>query len=412
MRQLTILAIFVSIGWGDQQTHADEVPVIQTPESIAAESSDMRSKALLAEVVPTIQAFVDARMAPGITVAVTTADKTLMSRGIGWRSLEPMTPLSGEDAYWIASITKPLSATAFMMLVDEGLVDLDDPVSKYLPSFEKTKTADGKQVTITIRHCLTHTSGVNSDRKKQFESLEEFVVDVASRETNFEPGSEWRYSSSLDVIARIAETVTQMPFEDFIKQRLFDPLGMVDTTFNMTPDQAIRYVVPTTLNEESGGLENAQVDFVSADPTKHNWPRATGGAFSTIGDLTKFARFVMNGGKVGDRSLLSERAIEAMTSLQTGELKTGWTPGNGWGLGWCVVRYPQHVTRSLSSGSFGHGGAYGPQLWIDKKLGVAYIVLFERKDIGNSDGSDIREAFQVSASRAIRRSATAGGTRD
>lgn len=377
-------------------------------QSTAGQSTADRFSKLQMELPLAMRAFVDARIVPGVTFAVVDQTSTRCTGAIGWRGAAYEQPLQGDEIYWLASVTKPMAATAFMMLIDEGLVGLDDPVSQYLPEFESTALADGTPVEVTVRHCLTHTSGLVFDRTVEIATLAEAVEQMASNPLEFAPGTQWKYSRSLDVTGRIAEVVTKLEFAEFMRQRLFEPLGMVDTGFNLNPEQTTRAVRPTELNAETGGLRDAETEYISFDRSKMNWPSPSYACFSTQHDLQRFAQFVLSHGKVGDKTLLSERAFEAMTSVATGSLKTGWTPGNGWGLGWCVVRYPQHVTRSLSPGSFGHGGVYGPQLWIDPEAGVAYILLFERKDIGNSDGSDLREVLQVTAARAMRNRGESG----
>lgn len=371
----------------------EEVPMQRSGHENAGRLGD--------EVSFAMRAFVDARTVPGVTCAVVDGDRTRYEGAIGWRTVNRVDPLEGNEIYWLASVTKPMAATAFMMLVDEGAVGLDDPVSKYLPEFEDVQLADGTAAVVTVRHCMTHTSGLSADRSARITTLADSVKHMASRPLDFEPGTQWKYSRSLDVLGRVAEVVTKLPFDEYMATRLFEPLVMTDTGFNIRKADVPRVVPPTVLNAETGGLEESQTDLISFDGKTENWPSPSFAAFSTVGDLTRFAQFILNRGKVGDRTLLSERAFEEMMTLQTGSLTTGWTPGNGWGLGWCLVRYPQHVTRTLSPGSYGHGGVYGPQLWIDPELGVAYILLFERKDIGNSDGSDLREVLQVTAGRVL-----------
>ena len=385
---------------------------IDVPIRTLTEPEDTATDRLRSEVPIEMRAFVDARIVPGLTCVVASRDETLLLTTVGWKAPGQSDALDGDEIYWLASITKPMAATAFMMLVDEGKVELDDPVSKYLPEFANTTLKDGSRAVVTVRHALTHTSGLRFEKNKPVTSLREAVGQMVSNPLDFQPGSSWKYSRSLDVTARIAEEVSGLEFSEYMSRRLFDPLGMTDTTFNLTPEQTARAVPPSELNDSTGGLTQVETDLISFDQSKRNWPSASYAAFSTAADLTKFAQFLLNHGKVGEKTLLSERAVDAMTSLQTGELKTGWTPGNGWGLGWCHVRFPQHVTRTLSPGSFGHGGVYGPQLWIDPNLGVAYILLYERKDIGNADGSDLREVFQVSAARALRSPRTSERPRD
>ena len=300
-----------------------------------------------------------------------------------------------------------MTAAAFMQLVDEGKVSLDDPVSKYLPIFEKTKTADGTPVTITVRQCLTHTSGLDGDRNSAATSLAEFVDEMAGRPVLFEPGQRWQYSRAIDVVGRIAEVVTGDDYAAFMATRLFEPLGMSDTGF--TPPESGRNAPPHRLLAATGGLEPTPIEVArlgSFEPYNPAFPVPSAGSFSTGPDLAKFARFLLNKGRLGDRRLLSERAVEEMTAVQTGDLAAGFTPGSAWALGFGVARSPQHVTRALSPGTFGHGGVWGPQLWVDPTRGIAQIILYERSDIGNSDGADLREAVHV----AVRRALDAGDT--
>ena len=126
-------------------------------------------------------------------------------------------------------------------------------------------------------------------------------------------------------------------------------------------------------------------------------PNPSGGLFSTAADMDRFYQMILNGGELDGHRIVSADAVRQMTSVQTGDLATGFTPGNGWGLGWCIVREPQGVTGMLSPGTFGHGGAYGTQGWVDPVKQRIFVLMFQRGDIGNSDGSDIRKEFQQAA---------------
>jgi len=132
-------------------------------------------------------------------------------------------------------------------------------------------------------------------------------------------------------------------------------------------------------------------------------PNPSGGLFSTAGDLLRFYQAILGGGELDGTRIVSEEAVRAMTRVQTGDLQTGFTPGNGWGLGWCVVRKPHGVTAALSPGSFGHGGVLGTQAWIDPQREMICILLIQRTDLANSDGSKFRKAFQVLAVQAASR---------
>jgi CubicO group peptidase (beta-lactamase class C family) len=135
--------------------------------------------------------------------------------------------------------------------------------------------------------------------------------------------------------------------------------------------------------------------------SKDRYPRANGGLFSTARDFARFSQMLLRGGELDGVRILKPESIAEMTSIQTGDLVTGFTPGNGWGVGWCVVREPQGVSEALSPDSFGHGGAYGTQLWIDPAKSRYYLLLVQRANFRNSDASDVRWSFQKAASAAI-----------
>jgi CubicO group peptidase (beta-lactamase class C family) len=118
--------------------------------------------------------------------------------------------------------------------------------------------------------------------------------------------------------------------------------------------------------------------------------------------MARFYQAILNGGELDGRRIVSRESVHEMTRVQTGDLTTGFTPGNGWGLGWCVIREPEGVTRMLSPGTFGHGGAFGTQGWVDPKREMIFVLLIQRANLGNSDGSKIREALQALAVEAIR----------
>ena len=143
----------------------------------------------------------------------------------------------------------------------------------------------------------------------------------------------------------------------------------------------------------------ADLSFLNGKPpsSKDRYPLANGGLFSTAPDYAKFAQMILRGGESGGKRYLKEESVRQMTSVQSGDLVTGFTPGNAWGLGWCVVREPQGVSAALSVGSFGHGGKNGTQAWIDPVKNRIYLLMIQREDMGNSDASDIRRDFQNAA---------------
>jgi CubicO group peptidase (beta-lactamase class C family) len=175
---------------------------------------------------------------------------------------------------------------------------------------------------------------------------------------------------------------------------------MKDTTFYPTKEQLDRVAQSYTRNND-GALEAAPLRMLGGPvSSRERMPMANGGLFSTASDYYRFCRMLLDGGRFGGKALLKPESVRQMTTVQSGDVKTGFTPGNGWGLGVCVVREPQGITSMLSNGSFGHGGAFGTQAWVDPKLRRIYILMVQRANFPNSDDSPVRLAFQKSAAPA------------
>jgi CubicO group peptidase (beta-lactamase class C family) len=287
------------------------------------------------------------------------------------------------------------------MLMEEGKLSLDDPIAKYVPELAGLKTADDKTPRITLRHLLTHTSGMGEatdEEAKAARTLSDLVPAFASKPLAFEPGSKWKYcQSGILTLGRIVEIVSGVPFEIFLRKRIFDPLGMKDTTFYLREAQMPRWVIPA--KREGEQLVTAEIGLLYGHPPTwgDHYPASNGGLFSTAPDYTRLAQMLLNGGVLDGRRYLPAESVRMMSTVQTGDLVTGFTPGNGWGLGVCIVRQPQGVTEMLSPGTFGHGGAYGTQVWIDMKRGVALIMMIQRSNFKNGDDSPVRLAFQKAA---------------
>jgi CubicO group peptidase (beta-lactamase class C family) len=174
---------------------------------------------------------------------------------------------------------------------------------------------------------------------------------------------------------------------------------MADTTFYPTAAQQLRLAKP--YQSKDGQLSASKLP-AAFDPTiSGRVPMANGGLFSTASDYGRFCQLILNHGTVDGRHYLSPASVSLMTSVQSGDLVTGFTPGNGWGFGWCVIRHPQGVSAALSPGSFGHGGAFGTQVWIDPVKELAYVLLVSRSNFPNSDGSDIRRDFHNAVAAAL-----------
>jgi CubicO group peptidase (beta-lactamase class C family) len=202
------------------------------------------------------------------------------------------------------------------------------------------------------------------------------------------------------VAGRVVEVVSGKAFDVFLAERIFRPLGLGDTTFYPSVEQQKRLARLYRPGKPKPTLESLNNWLV--DSAAKNGPNPSGGLVSQARDLARFYQMILNGGELDGVRILSTRAVAEMTRLQTGELTTGFTPGNGGGLGWCVVRQPQGVSAALSPGSFGHGGAFGTQAWLDPRRRLICILLVQRTGFGNSDGSDLRATLHELAVQAIR----------
>lgn len=349
-----------------------------------------------------MEAAIESTEIAGAVTFVADKEKTLHLGTNGFSDLEKKTPMPADAIFWIASMTKPVTGTAVMMMQEAGKLSVDDPVSKYLPEFKNLKDAAGKEVVVTLKQCLTHSAGlseVSPQESGDIATLEALMPLIVAKPVKFQPGTKWEYcQTGINTAARVVEVVAGEDFPSFLEKHLFGPLGMNDTTFYPSAAQAARLATSYT-RTEGGELAKAGLMFLGNKPitSRERYPRANGGLFSTAADYGKFARMILRGGELDGRRYLKEESVKQMSTVQSGDLKTGFTPGNGWGLGWCVIREPQGVSAALSPGSFGHGGAYGTQAWLDPVKGRAYVMLVQRANFPNSDGSMVRQAFQEAA---------------
>ena len=342
----------------------------------------------------------------GAVTVVVAKDKLLHLESTGLADVAAKKPMTPDTLFWIASMTKPVTGTAILMLQDEGKLSVADPVAKYLPEFANLKTPSGKPANLAITQILTHTSGLGEaggEGAKNAKTLADLVPLWLAAPMQYEPGAKWSYTQSgINAAARIVEVVSGMSFDAFLKARLFDPLGMKDTTFYPTDAQRARLVTAYGKNKDTGVLE--PVPPREGFGTRDRPPQGNGGLFSTAPDYARFCRMLLAGGTLEGHSYLSAVAMKFLTTPQTGELPTGFmhTDHYGWGIGTCVLRTPHEgVAATLSPGSFGHGGAWGTQAWVDPVRGVAYVLMVQRANFPNSDASEVRRVFQQAAVEAL-----------
>lgn len=349
----------------------------------------------------------------GAVTVVVAKDKLLHLESTGLADVAAKRPMTPDTLFWIASMTKPITGAAILMLQDEGKLHAADPVAKYLPEFAQLKTPSGKPAGLTITQLLTHTSGLGEaggPAAKEARTLADLVPLWLTAPMQYEPGEKWKYTQSgINAAARIVEVVSGLSFDVFLQQRLFDPLGMKDTTFYPTDAQRARLVTACAKNKDTGELE--PVPHLAGFGTRDRPPQGNGGLFSTAPDYARFCQMLLGGGTLEGRRYLSADAIKFLGTSQTGDLPTGFFQSDtfgqhgkkyGWGLGTIILRTPHEgVAAMLSPGSFGHGGAWGTQAWIDPAKGVAYLLMVQRANFPNSDASEVRQAFQQAAVEAL-----------
>jgi CubicO group peptidase (beta-lactamase class C family) len=363
-----------------------------------------------------MQHSVENRAISGAVTVVITKNKVLHCEATGLADIGRNVPMSPDSLFWIASMTKPVTATAVLMLQDEGKLKVTDPVAKYIPEFAALKTPSGQPANLTIAQVMTHTSGLGEaprDAAAKAHTLADLIPLFLAAPMQFEPGTKWSYcQSGINVASRIVEIVSGQPFDVFLQQRLFDPLGMKNTTFYPTRKPQLSRVVAYRKNPATGALEAALPP--SGFGEEGHPPVGNGGLFSTGPDYARFCQMLLAGGSLGGKRYLSPEAMKLLSTVQTGELPTGFFQSAqfgshgtnyGWGIGTCILRAPHPgVAAMLSPGTFGHGGAWGTQAWMDPARGVAYILMVQRADFPNSDASEVRRDFQQAASDELRKS--------
>lgn len=362
--------------------------------------------AILSKIPAEMQRFVDDEKMAGAVTMVIRNGQVAALEATGFSDIEEQSPIEINTIFRIASMTKPFVGAAIMMLVEKEKLNLDDPVEKYLPEFsgmwlrEEENDMEMHLIKpsrpITIRDLLTHTSGLAGlPRNVRVNDLREHCLVTSQLPIAFEPGTQWKYSGEgIVTAARIVETVSGLSYTDFLKDSIFIPLEMHDTYFFFPEEQAYRVATLYYPGEEAG-LKAYDGRY------RARYFQPAGGLYSTAEDMAKWMQTLMDGGLHGETRILTEESVKEMTSIQTGNLETGFTAGMSFGLAFGVVREPQDVTGMLSPGTYGHGGAFGTQYWADPVTRTIYILMIQRHRFGNSDASAIRKVFQEIASSAI-----------
>jgi CubicO group peptidase (beta-lactamase class C family) len=393
-------------------------------------------EARTAKLDETLRGLVEGRSTPGISVLILQNGSPVYSRSIGVREVGGTAPIAENDMFRLASMTKAVTSVATMILVEEGKIGLDDPVSRFLPEFSKLRVRgpDGDASANrppTIRELLTHTAGlsynfINNPRlvdayreARVTDGLDqpdvttsEAMRRLASSPLGYQPGTSWEYSLATDVLGAVIEKVTGSTLGAFVAERIAKPLRIESWLFNAPEDMRQRFVPATRPAEVTGALGTGYVPLTATegvpfpatkgianlDPNRAFSQTAynSGGAgmSGTLGDYARFAQMLLNEGELDGTRVLRTETVRQMTQNATGNMPTLRGPGWGFSLGFGVVTDPAAAKTRLPAGSYGWGGIYGTQFWVDPTNKVVGVVMTQTAIIGSGPISNpVREAF-------------------
>ncbi len=397
--------------------------------SLAKPESVGMSAARLERIGTAMQRYVDRGEVPGVVTLVARRGRLVHLQAVGYRDAESKAPMTTDTIFRIASMTKPITSVAAMMLFEEGHFLLSDPVAKWLPEFADMKVVQvapaGERVEtpyttvpakrpITIKHLLTHTAGLaNSYRgmtqpelaklaalRTPNDTMTDTLARLSKLPLNFQPGDAWEYGPATDVVGRLVEVISGQSLDEFFRQRIFDKLGMNDTHFYLPQSKVNRLAAlyqPGT---------DKKIQLTEAATAESRWVRephvyfaGAGGLVSTPLDYWRFHQLMLNGGQLDGVRLLGRKTVELMTTNHIGDLPIWLTgPGYGFGLGYSVVKDVGATGLPASVGSYGWGGAFCTYFWVDPVEEMIGIVMTQVRPYNHLN---IRQEFQVLACQAI-----------
>jgi len=313
----------------------------------------------------------------GAVTVVADSEQTLETVASGWADIAGERPMKPDTVFWIASMTKGITGAALMLLVEEGKVGLDDPIAKYIPQMKDLwvlEQAAGERITlvkakapVTVRQAMSHTGGFPflAPHEQPIEALPLRMRMGLYAQTPLiaEPGTRYHYSNiGINLAGYVIEAASGMPYEAFLRTRLFEPLGMTETDFWLTPAQEARLAQSYRASADKTTLERCEIGFLSYPLTDraNRFADPGGGLFSTAHDVTRFCRMLLNGGILDGKRILSEAAVRTLGTKQTGDVAADYGLGfetYGWG--------------------FRHGGAQGTQMRIDTERGLVMVYLIQ-----------------------------------
>jgi len=360
--------------------------------------------AVLKRIPERMKQYSDEQTVAGAVTLVSHGNEVIEFHASGMADIEAGHAMQKDTIFQIMSMTKPFTAVGIMMLAEEGKLALRDPVEQYLPEFRGQRVVanvgpDAARLgmpdhPITIRDLLTHTAGIQDNAPAEIHdypqlmnvSLEEVVKQLAKQPLLFQPGTKWSYSSpGIEILGRLIEVCSGQKYEDFMAERILRPLGMKDSFFFAPADKVAR--IAMVYVQKDGKLVRAPGSILAGDPAKYRqgaiFPAPGWGLYSTAEDLLHFYRMMLNDGVYEGRRYLSPFSVHLMTEAHTNGIQpVGWMRGADYGLAWEVVTDPLGELAGHLKGTYGHGGAFGTQGWIDPENKLISILLIQRADGG------------------------------
>jgi len=350
----------------------------------------------LARINPLMQGYVDEGKLAGVLTMVARHGRIVHLESFGKMDIAKDKTLTEDSIFRIYSMSKPITSVAVMMLYEEGRFRLDAPVAKFIPEFKalkvfKGKTDDGMELDeledpMTIRHLLTHTSGLTYgwgkgpvDKLYQEaeifapgSTLKQMVEKLACIPLVHQPGTKWEYSVSVDVLGYLVEVVSGMPFGQFLAERLFQPLSMVDTGFSVPEDTRGRFAELYRPQEEGDGIDVVE-DVPLGEGSYCFFPSGGGGLVSTAADYMRFCQMLLNGGELEGVRILGRKTVDLIRANHLPDEVDYGDGARGFGLGFAVVLDMAKTGELASAGTYSWGGAAATTFWIDpqeKLIGV------------------------------------------
>ena len=332
------------------------------------------------EVTAALQPYLDSyKLAGFIGLIADKSGKVHSQNLLGYADVEARKPMREDNVFWIASMTKMFAGASIMMLADEGKVSLDDPVTKFIPQLEKWMVVTEKASShillrplvrpVTVRHVLSHTSGLTGSSELQQATgsdstpLKTRALSSVTGPLQWQPGDKYQYGNQgMNIAARIVEIVSGMPYEEFLQQRFFNPLGMTETTFWPSDAQIARLAGAYSPNQEKNGYTRGGIGFLTRpySDRAHRYPEAGGGLFSTTHDILRYGLMLANDGELDDKRYLSHASMEKLRKEQTGATRVNYSLG-----------------YHLRNGMFGHDGAYGTDLSVNPTNGMVAVFMLQ-----------------------------------